>query len=72
VPAQSADKLTRMLAALNRTSAPEKLVALLGWRLHRLTGDRAGFWSLTVTGNWRLIFRFDRGDALDLDLVDYH
>ena len=72
VPAQSADKLTRMMAALNRTSAPEKLAAVPGWRLHRLAGGRAGFWSLTVTGNWRLIFRFERGDALDLDLVDYH
>jgi len=72
VPAQSADKLSRMLAAIHHTSAPEKLVALPGWRLHRLSGDRAGFWSLTVTGNWRLIFRFEGGDALDLDLVDYH
>jgi proteic killer suppression protein len=39
--------------------------------LHRLTGDRAGLWSLTVTGNWRLLFRFEGGDAFDLDLVDY-
>jgi len=36
-----------------------------------LLGDRAGFWNLTVTGNWRLIFRFEGGDALDLDLVGY-
>ena len=43
-----------------------------GWRLHRLTGDLRDFWSLSVTGNWRLIFRFENGDAFDLDLVDYH
>ena len=43
-----------------------------GWKLHSLTGDLAGFWSLTVTGNQRLIFRFEDGDAYDLDLVDYH
>lgn len=61
-----------MLAALNRTRAPEKLAAMPGWRLHRLSGDRAAFWSLTVTGNWRLVFRFEDGDALELDLIDYH
>jgi len=43
-----------------------------GWRLHSLRGDRRGVWSLTVTGNWRLIFRFKAGDAWDVDLVDYH
>ncbi|HEX6141946.1 MAG TPA: type II toxin-antitoxin system RelE/ParE family toxin [Geminicoccaceae bacterium] len=72
VPAQSAGKLRRMLATLNRTSAPEKLAAMPGWRLHRLTGDRRDFWSMTVTGNWRLVFRFEDGDAFDLDPVDYH
>lgn len=72
VPAQSADKLRRMLVTINRTSAADRLNAMPGWRLHRLSGDLAGFWSLTVTGNWRLIFRFEDGDAFDLDLVDYH
>ena len=72
VPAQSADKLRRMLAAMHRMSEPGKLAAMPGWRLHRLTGDRAGLWSLTVSGNWRLVFRFEDGDAFDLDLVDYH
>ena len=43
-----------------------------GWRLHPLKGDLKGFWSVTITGNWRLIFRFEDGDAFDLDLVDYH
>ncbi|MGF1475737.1 MAG: type II toxin-antitoxin system RelE/ParE family toxin [Geminicoccaceae bacterium] len=74
VPAQSADKLRRMLAAINRTSVPANLVAaaLPGWRVHRLSGDLAGYWSLSVTGNWRLVGRFEDGDAFDLDLVDYH
>jgi len=43
-----------------------------GWRLHPLTGDLKGFWSVSVSGNWRPIFRFENGDARDLDLVDYH
>jgi proteic killer suppression protein len=63
-----------MLAAVHRSSAPEKLAgaALPGWRVHPLKGNLAGFWSLSVTGNWRLIVRFEGADALDLDLVDYH
>jgi proteic killer suppression protein len=45
-----------------------------GWKLHPLKGDRKGFWSLTVTGNWRLIFQYDQrtNTAIDMDLLDYH
>jgi proteic killer suppression protein len=44
------------------------------WRVHQLTGDRKGTWSLTVTRNWRLTFRIDRteGEILDLSYEDYH
>jgi proteic killer suppression protein len=74
VPTEAAAKLRRMLAAVHRSSAPEKLAmaALPGWRVHPLKGDLAGFWGMSVTGNWRLIVRFEGGDALDLDLVDYN
>ncbi|MGH6919164.1 MAG: type II toxin-antitoxin system RelE/ParE family toxin [Geminicoccaceae bacterium] len=74
VPAQSTARLRRMMAAINQTSAPEKLAAaaLPGWRMHTLKGDLAGHWSSSVTGNRRLIVRFEGGDAFDLDLVDYH
>jgi toxin HigB-1 len=44
----------------------------LGLRLHPLTGDLKGFWSVTVSGNWRIIFRFDDANVVDADLVDYH
>jgi len=37
-----------------------------------LKGELKGFWSVTVNGNWRVIFRFENGDAFDVDLVDYH
>jgi proteic killer suppression protein len=40
--------------------------------VHRLSGDLAGFWSLSVSGNWRIVFRFADSDAFDVDLVDYH
>jgi proteic killer suppression protein len=45
-----------------------------GWKLHPLKGGLKGFWSLTVTGNWRLIFRCheEAKAVVDIDLVDYH
>lgn len=45
---------------------------LPGFRLHPLKGDLAGFWSVSVSGNWRIIFRFAAAHARDVDLVDYH
>jgi proteic killer suppression protein len=42
------------------------------FRLHALTGNLKGFWSITVRSNWRVIFRFEDGKAWDVDLVDYH
>ncbi|TDN64108.1 type II toxin-antitoxin system RelE/ParE family toxin [Scandinavium goeteborgense] len=45
---------------------------LPGYRLHALTGDRAGVWSITVSGNWRLTFEFFNGDAHVLNYEDYH
>jgi proteic killer suppression protein len=72
VPAGFAAKLKDMLAALDAAVAVEDVGLFPGWRLHRLKGDLAGHWSLTVSGNWRLVFRFEDGDAMDLDLVDYH
>ena len=41
-------------------------------RLHALKGDLKGFWAVTVRANWRIVFRFDDGDAIDIDFVDYH
>jgi len=40
--------------------------------LHKLKGDRAGFWSVTVQANWRVIFRFRDGDVHVVDYLDYH
>jgi proteic killer suppression protein len=45
---------------------------LPGFRLHPLTGKLKGFWAVVVRANWRVIFRFEDGDALDLDYLDYH
>ncbi len=43
-----------------------------GWRLHALIGDLRGCFAITVNGNWRLVFRFEGTDAVDVDYVDYH
>ncbi len=42
------------------------------WRIHPLKGNLKGFWSLDVSGNWRIIFKFNNGNAEDLDFVDTH
>lgn len=43
-----------------------------GWKLHPLSGDHAGHWSVWVNGNWRLTFTFDNGDAILVNYQDYH
>ena len=43
-----------------------------GWHLEPLKGNRAGQWSVRVTGNWRVVFRFEDGHATDVEHVDYH
>ena len=43
-----------------------------GLRLHQLKGNRAGYWSVTVSRNWRIIYRFENEDVYDVDLIDYH
>jgi proteic killer suppression protein len=57
-----------VLARLDVATRPEQL-DLPGFRLHPLKGELAG---ITARANWRIIFRFDEGDATDVDLVDYH
>jgi proteic killer suppression protein len=65
-------KIRRILVVSNRIREPGEMAVYPGWRLHRLTGDRAGFWSVTVTGNRQIAFRFEQERALDVDLIDYH
>jgi len=72
LPADQIPKLRRVLAALDAASDVEEMKVYPGWRLHSLKGELDGFWSVTITGNWRLIFRFEDGDAFDADLIDYH
>ncbi len=71
VRADQADRLRRVLAVLDRIKAAEE-ADLPGYRLHALKGELRGFWSISISGNWRVIFRMEDGQATDVDLVDYH
>ena len=71
VRSDHARRLARLLGFLGQATGPDDL-DLPGWRLHPLKGQLAGYWSLTVSGNWRLIFRFVDGDVELLDYLDYH
>jgi proteic killer suppression protein len=72
--AASVDKLRKLLFALETAQSLEQVGRFPGWKLHALKGDLKGYWSLTVTGNWRIVFRYDGADntASEIDLIDYH
>lgn len=71
VPAEHVVKLRNILARLDsaRTVAD---MDLPGFRLHALKGGLRGFWAVTVSANWRVIFRIVDNRAFDVDYVDYH
>jgi proteic killer suppression protein len=71
LPPELLEKLENILFVMSRARRPEDM-NLPGFRLHRLKGNLKGFWSVTVRANWRVIFRFEGGDAYDVDLIDYH
>ncbi len=64
-------KLRLILAALDAAEAPGDM-DIAGWRLHPLKGSRKGQWSVWVSGNWRVTFRFDGTNANDVNYEDYH
>jgi proteic killer suppression protein len=64
-------KVIRILADLDSAKIPKDM-DFPGLRLHSLTGDLKGYWSVTVSANWRIIFRFDDSDVVDVDFIDYH
>ena len=66
-----AKKLQSQLLALNEAESPQEM-NLAGWHLHPLQGDLAGHWSVRVSGNWRMTFRFEGTDAVLVDYRDYH
>ena len=74
VSSDTVDKLQKMLAFLDDMQHPEELRSLPSWKVHTLTGDRKGTWSLSVTRNRRLTFRVASAEdeIYDVNLEDYH
>ena len=74
VPPETVDKLRKMFAYLDNMDDAGELRALTAWKVHTLTGERRGTWSLSVTRNRRLTFRIDtaEGEICDLNLEDCH
>jgi toxin HigB-1 len=74
IQAAVAEKLRRMISFLQDMQKETELKTVPGWKAHRLTGDRKGTWSLSVTKNWRLTFRIDQTEIeiIDLDYEDDH
>lgn len=69
------DLVARVRNILSALIAARDMAGVQGpprWRIHQLSGDRAGAWSLSVSGNWRITFWIVDGEIVDLNLEDYH
>ncbi len=64
-------RVSEILSVLDAADSIEE-ADIPGYRLHLLSGERQGYWSVKVTGNWRITFRFEDGRAEDVNLEDYH
>ena len=71
IQARHAAKIRMILARLDAAQTPKDM-GLPGLRLHQLTGDYGRFHAVDVSGNWRVVFRFDGDDIHDIDYLDYH
>ena len=70
-PANMADEIEEILANIDGAQRIEDL-DLPSYRLHELSGNRKGEWSITVRANWRIVFIFANGNADNLNFEDYH
>ena len=66
------NRIRRVLTALLSAEDIEALEGPPGWRIHQLAGDRAGTWSISVSGNWRITFEAKHDEIHNLNLEDYH
>lgn len=71
INAQHVPRIERLLDRLESAIAAEDM-NIPGWGFHELKGDRKGVYAVKVSGNWRITFRFEGGDARDVNLEDYH
>jgi len=71
LPNEQLGKIARILTALDAVCSTDDIIAL-GSGIHRLKGEMKDFWSIKVSANYRIIFRFEGGDIFDVDYMDYH
>ena len=71
LPPDHIQKLRDILAALDQSRSPTDM-NLPGFQLHQLSGKLRGYSAVSVSGNWRVTFRFEDGHAVDINYVDYH
>jgi proteic killer suppression protein len=65
-------RIRRILTALISAPDMDGVLGPPGWRIHQFAGDRAGTWSVSASGNWRITFTLDNAEIRDVDLEDYH
>ncbi len=65
-------RIRTVLFALAAAPDMDALEGPPGWRIHQLRGTRAGWWSISISGNWRMTFRVEDGAITDLNVEDYH
>jgi proteic killer suppression protein len=65
-------RVRNILAALIAAEDMDGVAGPPGWRVHQLAADRAGTWSISTSGNWRITFDLVDGEICNLDLEDYH
>ncbi len=71
LPPGQISRIENRLGTLDAAEAAEDM-NIAGYGFHKLTGQLKDFYAVKITGNWRIIFRFENGDALDIDHLDYH
>jgi len=71
LPPSQLSRIENRLGTLDMSKVAEDM-NIAGYGFHKLSGDLKGFYAVKITGNWRIIFRFEDGDALDVDHIDYH
>jgi len=71
LPHEHLSKIARILSALDAISSEDDIKAL-GSGIHKLSGNMKDFWSIKVSANYRIIFRFEAGEVFDVDYLDYH
>ncbi|MBU2491113.1 MAG: type II toxin-antitoxin system RelE/ParE family toxin [Bacteroidetes bacterium] len=72
LPSIQLEKIRRILTVLDTIKTLEPVRQIPGYKLHSLSGDLKGYWSISITGNYRIIFRIENEIVYDVNYIDYH